>query len=149
MEGMMLEQALKILAKCDTPAWTACWTWRFSTAGGYAQHRFPDGHSEQAHRVVYKAAVGDIPDGLVLDHECRNRRCCNPLHVIPKTHRDNILAGEGLAAQQVHRRECPSGHPYDEANTRLYRGRRYCRACQNRKRDPKHIGIGKGGHAKA
>ena len=25
---------------------------------------------------------------------------------------------------------CPAGHPYDEANTLHYRGKRYCRACR-------------------
>lgn len=27
------------------------------------------------------------------------------------------------------RTHCPQGHPYDEANTRIYKGRRHCRAC--------------------
>ncbi len=31
-----------------------------------------------AHRWVYKKLVGDIPEGLALDHLCRNRACVNP-----------------------------------------------------------------------
>jgi hypothetical protein len=27
--------------------------------------------------------------------------------------------------------ECPVGHPYDKKNTRLFRGWRRCRKCQN------------------
>jgi hypothetical protein len=27
------------------------------------------------------------------------------------------------------RTHCPQGHPYDEANTRYWRGQRRCRAC--------------------
>lgn len=30
---------------------------------------------------------------------------------------------------QRQRTHCPQGHPYDELNTRWYRGMRYCRAC--------------------
>lgn len=28
---------------------------------------------------------------------------------------------------------CPAGHPYDEENTRKYRGMRYCIECTNRR----------------
>lgn len=41
----------------------------------------------------------------------------------------NVLRGEGLAAIGARRTECPAGHPYDDANTKIYRGRRYCRQC--------------------
>jgi hypothetical protein len=34
-----------------------------------------------------------------------------------------------LAKFQRAKTHCPSGHPYNEANTWHYRDRRYCRAC--------------------
>lgn len=34
-----------------------------------------------AHRVSYEHFIGQIPDGLEIDHLCRNRACCNPLHL--------------------------------------------------------------------
>lgn len=53
------------------------------------------GKGRQAHRAVYENVVGPIPDGLVIDHLCRNRCCVNPDHMEPVTNRENILRGEG------------------------------------------------------
>lgn len=117
-----------------------CWPWT-----GYVNHlgygtldinRRPS----LAHRLAYKMLVGPIPEGLVLDHVCHNdsdctagntcehRRCCNPAHLEPVPQAENVRRGRGGQhwAQKTH---CPQGHPYDEANTKLYRGRRSCRAC--------------------
>lgn len=65
------------------------------------------------HRLAYELFVGPIPDGLVIDHLCRNPPCCNPSHLEPVTGAENTRRGE--PAQRTH---CPQGHPYDEANTR-------------------------------
>lgn len=37
--------------------------------------------ADYTHRVMYIAAHGSIPDGLHIDHLCRNRSCCNPEHL--------------------------------------------------------------------
>ena len=34
-----------------------------------------------AHRLAYLYLVGNIPDGMYLDHICHNRKCCNPRHL--------------------------------------------------------------------
>ncbi len=36
----------------------------------------------------------------------------------------------GVAAEAAARTHCPRGHAYDAANTRVHKGKRYCRACQ-------------------
>jgi hypothetical protein len=33
------------------------------------------------HRHVYEELVGPIPEGLVLDHLCRETLCCRPSHL--------------------------------------------------------------------
>ena len=38
-----------------------------------------------AHRFAYQYMIGPIPDGLELDHLCRNRPCVNPYHLEPVT----------------------------------------------------------------
>jgi hypothetical protein len=45
------------------------------------------------HRDVYEQLVGPIPEGLVLDHLCRNRSCCNPAHLEPVTTAENVRRG--------------------------------------------------------
>lgn len=83
-----------------------------------------------AHIVTYELLVGPVPDGLELDHLCRNRACCNPAHMEPVTHRENILRGVGFVPRQIATTHCPRGHAYDEENTRITpKGGRKCRAC--------------------
>lgn len=106
-----------------------CWEWTASIlANGYGQFHAPS--TTLAHRFSYELHKGPIPDGLVIDHLCRNRRCVNPEHLEAVPQRVNLLRGETLNASEVMRSTCPSGHPYDVANTRLYRGRRVCKSCE-------------------
>jgi len=75
-----------------------CWEW---TAGrdrhGYGQLKISSAGRKttaRAHRVVYEIVRGPIPEGLTLDHLCRNRGCVNPSHLEPVTIGDNIRRGE-------------------------------------------------------
>jgi len=42
---------------------------------------------------MYEYFKGPVPDGLELDHLCRVRSCCNPDHLEPVTHKENIRRG--------------------------------------------------------
>jgi hypothetical protein len=53
------------------------------------------------HRVVYVLLVGEIPEGLILDHKCRVRWCCNPEHLEPVTVQVNTIRGEAVLFGQV------------------------------------------------
>jgi hypothetical protein len=74
--------------------------------------------------------VGPIPRGLVIDHLCRNTICVNPDHMQVVTVRENTLRGNTFQARNLRKTHCPQGHPYDQANTYLHRGKRHCRICQ-------------------
>lgn len=66
-----------------------CWIWTGAIhASGYGQVKW-NGKSTVAHRVVYSLLVGDIPDGLVLDHLCSVKLCVNPEHLEPVTYAIN------------------------------------------------------------
>lgn len=43
-----------------------------------------------AHRMAYILMVGPIPEGMELDHICRNRSCVNPSHLRVCTHSENL-----------------------------------------------------------
>lgn len=73
---------------------TACWLWQGQqNRNGYGRIKI-QGRWLMVHRVSYELHIGPIPEGLVLDHLCRNRLCCNPQHLEAVTVRENTLRGE-------------------------------------------------------
>lgn len=115
-----------------------CWQWTSRPDGkGYGQINAGKRPTKmlRAHRVAYELSVGLIPDGLQLDHLCRNRMCVNPEHLEPVPCRENLLRGDTVTARNARVTECPQGHPYSGTNVRYSKrnGARYCNEC-NRQR---------------
>lgn len=106
---------------------TGCWVWqRTRSKAGYGQ-MYVDGKMVYAHREFYEGYVADIPPGLVIDHLCRNRACCNPDHLEPVTFTENM--------RRTRRPACKRGHPLTKENVYVAPdGERQCREC-NRMRD--------------
>ena len=114
----------------------ACWLWgAFISPNGYGQFSFQTGKAKDtrltvwAHRCSYLLTHGSIPDGLYLDHLCRNRSCVNPSHLQPVSARENLMRGDTKAANNMTKTHCPSGHAYTGDNLRVFGGSRQCRTC--------------------
>lgn len=142
--------AQRLLEKIDMSGGPdSCWPWTACIDGGGYGHIGAGGKYGgmlKAHRVSYELLVGPIPPGLELDHLCRNRKCVNPAHLEPVTHRENGLRGVGVGAKNAAKTHCTNGHPLSGDNLRISkRGWRECQTClsvrnlahtQKRRNDP-------------
>lgn len=111
---------------------TPCWVSdRARQKNGYTKIGC-EGRTRLTHRVAYEAFVGQIPDGMVIDHLCRERACCNPAHLEAVTTRENLVRGDTLTAHEVAQQACKRGHAFTPANTYMRRDRlgRMCRKCR-------------------
>lgn len=101
-----------------------CWEWLASRdRKGYGKL----GHA-LAHRCSYELFVGPIPEGLTLDHLCRNHGCVNPAHLEPVTRLANTHRGPYNPRQT----QCKRGHFLTDENVYVAPGTgfRACRQCK-------------------
>lgn len=132
----------RILERVDqTGGPDACWPWTGTiNPNGRGQLSIRRGNQvlhRWAHRLVFELFCHPIPEDLELDHichssdpscaggnTCAHRRCCNPAHLEPVTHVENMRRVRVPT-------ECPRGHEYTPKNTYVdtYNGSRRCRAC--------------------
>lgn len=125
-----LEFVERFWQKVDRSQPGGCWSWTASKGRRYGDISY-GGKSLIAHRVAYVLQIGPIPDGMVLDHLCRNQKCVNPAHLQPVESKENILRGIGWGAQNARKTHCPKGHPYEGENLRIRpSGRRECLTCK-------------------
>ena len=105
-----------------------CWIW---TAGkskdGYGRIGVC-GAARLAHRIAWIMERGNIPDGMTIDHLCRNRACQNVQHMELVTNRENVLRGYGPTAVNGRKTHCIRGHELSGYNILPGRGR-HCREC--------------------
>jgi len=127
-----------------------CWEWtagRIGEYGSFGIHRGGTDRRWRVHRFAWEELIGRIPDGLVIDHRCRNTICVNPAHLETVTRATNTLRGYSPSIIEHHASKrrpprvrrgeeptCKRGHPYDGPNLRIMVSRagtlvRICRAC--------------------
>lgn len=125
-----------------------CWEWTGQINddgyGRFGKAPRPDGRSSYAHRFSYQAMVGDIPEGMQVDHRCHDpkvcpggdscthRRCVNPDHLEVVEPVANVLRSNGLAAKNAAKTTCPRGHSLSGDNLMMSGRKRRCRTCRNR-----------------
>ena len=129
---MQVDAVDRFLAKVE-PLADGCWRWTGSRIpNGYGNFRGYESRMVMAHRFAYEEFVGPIPDGLQIDHLCRNKWCVNPEHLEPVTNRENQLRGEAPMVALHIAGVCIRGHtgPFSYVNASDGRRRRKCRTCE-------------------
>lgn len=110
---------------------TGCWIWTAQkNKFGYSLFRGFKSISQSGHIFSYKFFKGGIPEGLELDHLCKNRSCVNPNHLEPVTHFINLERANHWSIKNKNKTHCIRGHEFNQENTYLLNGLRRCRVCK-------------------
>lgn len=121
-----------LIGQVDRGGENGCWTWQGPTSGGVYGFASFDGVMVRAHRVSLRLWTGAVvPDGMHVDHLCRNTLCCNVFHLEIVTPQVNNARSGSPSAVNARKTHCDNGNPLTGEN--LYvgpDGKRYCRACK-------------------
>ena len=142
--------AARRLAARTVAADDGCYVWTgLTSAYGYGRVHVGDGTRMYVHRLAYLLCHGFIPDGMEVDHLCRNASCLNTKHLEAVTHAENKARTTDVKKGPYNvGTHCSEGHLRSE-NTRLDKaGARYCVPCaslrsmrsQARRRSPHREG---------
>lgn len=114
---------------------SSCWIWNGKVDktgyGSFGMRVEKACRTRAAHKIVYETLVGEVPEGMQLDHLCRIPLCVRPDHLEVVTPRENTLRSNGIAAINARKTHCVHGHEFTVENTYIHkkRGSRHCKAC--------------------
>lgn len=120
-----------IEAKIQPEPNSGCWLWLGALRDSHDGYGCAGWRTKtwRTHKLVYTILCGEVPDGKVVDHTCRNRICCNPDHLEAVTQKVNVHRGEGIAAKNLLKTHCRQGHPYEGDNLYAWNNQRFCVTC--------------------
>lgn len=104
--------------------WTGC-----KTYNGYGRV-LHQGRKWIVHLIILEILGIDVPDGMEVDHLCKNRPCFNPRHLEVVKPIVNFMRGENICRLNLNKEKCPKGHPYDIVRMRDGRKGRECSICR-------------------
>jgi hypothetical protein len=110
---------------------SGCWQWIGTSISNSGYASFSVGRKTwRVHRYVL-SLVEPLIDGMVVDHLCKNRLCCNPEHLEQVTPRENVMRSDAPGAMVAKTGVCPQGHSMEDAyvNRNSKRVNRRCRPC--------------------
>lgn len=114
-------------AYCLPDPETGCWNWEGATDYVYGVFYRRGLGQIGAHRYAYELVKGPIPEGLHIDHLCRNTLCINPDHLEAVTVRENVMrAATARATINAAKTTCNRGHN----DWYVWRSHRQCRTCK-------------------
>lgn len=122
---------------------TGCWLWGAGMCDGYAIFSLTKvTPCRRAHRIAWLVLIGEIPEGMVLDHTCEVTSCVNLAHLEVVTPGENTRRGGSpwkanavATAAELARTRFRCGHPKSWDNVRIHSaGHRLCLACDDRRR---------------
>lgn len=110
-----------------------CWEWQGATfKAGYGQIRIKT-KLYQTHRVSFHIFKGGLVNDLLLDHKCKNRKCCNPKHLRQVTCKVNSTENsDGITSVNKLKTHCKRGHEFTSENTYKRPLGRECRICMKK-----------------
>lgn len=138
-----LNRLPKLLQSVDYRGSGGCWNWTAGKKalgyGAFVSH--PNTVVKAAHVLFYEMRYGAVPNGLFIDHLCRNTSCVNPKHLEAVTCGENVLRGVGPTAMNARKTHCKRGHEFDYIRTNPPgRGCHQCDALRARERRAKKKG---------
>jgi hypothetical protein len=111
----------------------SCWLWQGRTDKRDGRALVWRGNKPaSAQRAVYEAEVGPIPEGMELEHCCRNLACVNPAHAEVVTRSENERRKSWRYRARL--TKCKSGHDLKLNAMVTPYGGRVCRICSKDER---------------
>jgi len=123
-------KAAKRLERDHQKLTNGCWEFtgpRLYSGYGDMKLMFQGKFIRPVHRIAWILVNGPIPEGLTVEHKCRNRACINVAHMELVTLQENI-------ARKPRPTHCPQGHEYTPENSVYFPSEpthRRCRICHN------------------